>query len=276
MVHFANLYNLAFFICRLFIDGRFRDGHILYNSNMFDDSLFSKINSICSVPIPWKFTDFSQSLVLSPPATCRTDYTMQLIFFDPNMLAKQIEQFKEYFTFYRIFVFPLISQNDIQKHIFMLKSLEPIDQSNILTLHYDSQTGSMDVHRIFGYSKIAPDLVEDLKRDITLPKINKLGQRIEYSNLFDRTFGKVEISHSIDINAACTFYTVKGHKKCFPLKGNLFLVNYFSSTLNAKRINMKLSALGSNESPSNEIVTNKRRQYYSDITLRYESMNDKV
>lgn len=277
MIHSSNFYNLACFICHLFIDGQFRDGHILYHSRMFDDSLITEIDSICSDPIPWKFTDTSNPSVLSPPENLRTDYTMQLIFFDPEYSSEQIDQFKEYFSFYRIFIFPLVSQDDIQMHIFVLEKLKSINRSKTLILHYDSKTGSMHVHRIFDSMNIIfPTNAKDLESDTTSQFITKPRERVEHSNSFDQTFGEVEKSHPIEIKAACTFYTDNGHKKCFPLKANLFSVNYFSSTLNAMRINMKLKEINSDESESNEIVTIKRRKFYNDFAVEYESTNDKV
>lgn len=53
-------HSLALFICHLFIDGKFRSGHVLYEPNALDDRIFTEIKSICPEPMPWQTIDITQ------------------------------------------------------------------------------------------------------------------------------------------------------------------------------------------------------------------------
>lgn len=84
-IKLPNFHNLALFICHLFIDGQFRNGHIFYDPNVFQvGQLISEIQSTCPTSIPWISTDVTDKPVLPWKSNERTDHILQLIFFDPN------------------------------------------------------------------------------------------------------------------------------------------------------------------------------------------------
>lgn len=102
--NFSNFYHLAVFICNLFIDGHFWNGHILYDSNVFDVNLLNEIESVCPVYIQWLTTDITQLHSFTLRTGDQTDHIFQLIFFDPNHLEDKIGQITDYLTVYRAFI----------------------------------------------------------------------------------------------------------------------------------------------------------------------------
>lgn len=73
------LYNLALFICHLFINAHFHRGHILCDPEVFYVYFLAKIDSIRPVRIPWQTTDISRSFLQPLHKKPQNDYTLQLI-----------------------------------------------------------------------------------------------------------------------------------------------------------------------------------------------------
>lgn len=129
------LQNLAFLICHLLADGHFRSGHILYDSNVFDGRLIDEIRTTCPHQVPWLTTDVTRLSSTPWQPNDRTDHILRLIIFDPKHLAREIHDFKEYFTFYRIFVFYSDNEQDMEDQISVMRNLFHIFIYDDLILH---------------------------------------------------------------------------------------------------------------------------------------------
>lgn len=106
-----NYYNLALFICHLFIDGQFRTGHILYDPIQLDDRLIAEVDRICPHSIPWVTTEVNRDFSLPWNSNNQTDHILQLIFIDPNHLPENIDDLKYLFAYYNLYI--IQSTNEI-------------------------------------------------------------------------------------------------------------------------------------------------------------------
>lgn len=269
VANISSFYTLALFICHLFIDGNFRYGHILYDSQVFDGQFTTKIDSICSVKVPWLTTDINQPSPLPWHASERTDHILQLIFFHPDSLEEQIHKFKENFTFYRIFILcSAIDEMEMKKYISVIRNLNPSFDSNSLILSYDPRKEVVYIHWTLkngnGLESVEKMIVERDREPSA-----------EYKHLFDQTFGKYDRMQTTVIRAPGTVREKGGHKTFISFR-QLFFANYFLSTLNDSYINMTLIPLSDIISPwKTQAVTQKQGKHHKDILLEYEPISEK-
>lgn len=255
------VHNLALFICHLFIDGGFRNGHILYDPSVFDGHLITEIGLMCSVEIPWLTTDITQPSSSPWSSTERTDHILQLIFFDPNRLSEQIDHFKEYFTFYRIFVLQSTTElieTEQRTRTSTIGERNSIFNSSSLIVDYNPKIDSVNVHWITENGEAVGHLN---------CSTNQCNER-----LFDQTFRKLDQKRSVEIRISGLPVTTNGHSSMHPLFGSTYIANFFASNLNNSYINMTL--IKSDRVWPTSTVIRKERRFYKEILLEYEIMNE--
>lgn len=107
-----------------------------------------------------------------------------MIVFDSKHLAREIHDFKEYFTFYRIFVFYSDNEEDMEDQISVMRNLFHIFIYDALILHVlATQNNAISIQWISNEEKIAAKLEE---RDATA--IER-----EHEDLLDWTFGQPKL-----------------------------------------------------------------------------------
>lgn len=189
----SHFYNLAFFICQLFVDGQFQTSHIIYDPNVFSSQLITEIQLNCPYSIAWVTTDVNR-----PPSQLwqpnqNTDRILQLVFFDPDHLPKDINDFKGLYTFYQIFVISSDKQKTVEHQISLLKQSKMVQTGNSLILVHGSLDGSpIWIHRSsFGEAMARGDEI-CLNDDINTIGTNDQMCKSDRKNLFDQTFGGYE------------------------------------------------------------------------------------
>lgn len=255
----SNFHNLALFICHLFIDGGFRNGHILYDPKVFDNHLITKIDLTCLVKIPWLTTDVTQHFALPWDSSEHSEHILQLIFFDPNYLTEEIDHFKDYFTFYRIFVFDSTTEKImLDQRTSIIGKRNPISDS--LILEYNTHT---DLVNVTGGATI------------NSTKYSIRNSNVKYEHIFDETFGKFEQLQPIAVRALGVFRDKEGQSTYDPLHGQLYYANFFALNLNGTYINMSFIPVGSfHESWPHKLVIQNKRNFYKELFLEYEPAND--
>lgn len=219
----TNFQTLALFICKLFIGGRFRNLHTLFDPNVFDDHLTTDLDSICTNQISWHSTDVTQPSLLPWNVADHTEHILQLIFFDPKHLAKEIDLFKEYFSFYRIFLFDSTDgQIDTEKATSEIKKLSSVFDSNTLIVSYDKKNGDV---------RVKSTSQDD---DVIFNSNSSVGHVI----LFDRTFGEYERKRPMRIRAHLYYGVFDNELKHIPDFRMLYLANYFGAVFNTSNIQM--------------------------------------
>ena len=110
ITNISHFYNLTLFICQLFGDGHFRVGHVMHDTQVFDNNFITQTEAICPYQIPWQMMDIDKTPVPSDKQHEPTDHILQMIFLSPNKLAADIDRFHEHFTMYRVFIFAVYSE----------------------------------------------------------------------------------------------------------------------------------------------------------------------
>lgn len=222
--------NLILFNCHLFIDGQFQEGHILFDPAVIDNQFIIGIQSNCSHLTPWQITDFTK-LFSKPWAQHQsTDRILQLIFLDSNHFPENFEQFKELFTFYRIFVFQSFNQNDMWSQISIIKESKAIENSNSIILAYNLVSGLMQAFRTL-------DIISKEKFN---EHIQAIDEKIytKRGDLFDVIFGEYEKNYLFRIRYSANYPC---HYACDRTRdiwnANPFLANYYSSKFPVSIIN---------------------------------------
>lgn len=272
--------NLALFICHLFIDGHFRQGHILYDRKVFDDQLMTKIDSICSVKIPWLMTDISQQPSLPMHMSDRTEHYLQLIFFHPNQLSAQIHQFQEYFMFYRIFTFTsCMAEINIIQHTLEIDKLNPIFPSSASILYYDLKKDFVHIYSMIKNSEIPRNI--DTIENIEVNAIDQQDRQfrnnsVDCKNVFTKTFGEYERIQAVIIRAPATIRTKHGHESFISFR-QLFYANFFLPTFDASYINVTLVDFQQvNSKWKTQAIKQKNNgKHQKDILLEYEPIDNK-
>lgn len=132
---------------------------------MFNGRLIGETRAICPNQVSWLTTDVTRLSSIPWQPNDRTDHILQLIFFDPKHLAREIHDFKEYFTFYRIFVFYSNNEEDMEDQISVMRNLFHIFIYDALILHeLATQNNSVFVQWISNEVKIVGKVEE---RDAT-------------------------------------------------------------------------------------------------------------
>lgn len=244
----SNFYNLALLICQLLIDGNFRNAQILYDPQIFDGRLMDDFGSVCSSSFPWRTMDITQALPSHYNQDEHTRNDLQLIFLDPNHSADTIDQFKELFTFYSIFV--LASTNELDAKV------QNLGQTfNITTLYYNMETGSVI---------IGDDFTE--KSD---PKVHK-----DQVNSFNWTFGRKEQMKSIVVRVGGWF---RDDVQSTDLESNprrRFFTNYYLQMLNTRFIHVTFqNAANPKSPPKNQLFVVQQRKLYKELSDTIHEVN---
>lgn len=198
----VSFHNLAFFLCHLLLDGKFRTTHIAHNPRAFHIDFIARIETVCEEPIPWLITDIMQAFTLPWGNEERTDSILQLIFFDPNRLTNDIDQFQKYLTYYRVFIFSASDEFDTKRIFSLVQEFSPCSSSRTLILHYNTTNGSISLNWM-------PINDSDLKEwrpaqfnfeSTTNSNQNRKAQSTRSMNFFDQTFGEYERKSVIAIH----------------------------------------------------------------------------
>lgn len=261
-----NFHSLVLFICHLLTDGHFRSGHILYDPNMFDDRFITQMESVCSVQIPWLWTDVTQAPASPWQASDSTDHIFQLIFFDPRRLPDEIDHSKSYFTIYRMFVFTS-TLDEIN-----LNTINQLDQDlglKSLIAQHDSENDLLDVQWI-GENGELERVFNDEQHEQTIQG-HTSDNRFEH--LFDRTFGMFEKDLTICIRSFGIFGRKQDAESFTPTFEHefLYMSNYFNSTLDKSYVKMRFATLDKiYDSRIDSVVGRKERKYHKELSLKYE------
>lgn len=242
-----NFYNLALFICNLFIDGEFRTNCLLYDTNVFDDNLMSQITTVCPNQIPWLINDINSYRRIYD----ETAY--QLILFDPKKLTMQMEQCERYFPYYRIFMFFSIDEIEMEVQYSIIKNYSPGYSSSTLILYYDTTNG-----KIFINWTPINDFDPGTWRPVELIPVN-------VGNLYEKTFGEHERQRKIGINFIWNMgYTIA---KSFEMAR----VNYFHLRLPTSFINISwIRYLGDLHPYRNEMCEITSNDKYKELSEDYD------
>lgn len=179
-------YNLAMVICNLFNDGQFRTAHIAFDWSVFDVEIIVEIESVCSKPVPWFITDIHKPFTLPWNTSSRTDNILQLIFFDSKQLTNEIVQLQEYFTFYRIFVFPATDEIETIERFSTIKQFNRGYSSSALIMYFGTNN---DCSVSFSWMPIND---YDYDNAEWRPMCMNTELRSDRFNWFDETFGKYQ------------------------------------------------------------------------------------
>lgn len=199
-----SFYNLALFICHLFIDANFRNAHIIYESNAFDHQILKELDTNCPVTIPLYTTDISHPYELPWNPSKKTDNTLQIIFLESNQSLINMTILRESFVFYRVFVFPL-SENDWKTPYETIKELNLGYNSSTIVLYHNLRNDSIFID----WMPINDDDNDDVENqqlvNILPALISSKNDKIKRmkrkkSNMYDETFGKYDGKRSISIN----------------------------------------------------------------------------
>lgn len=249
----SNFYQLALFICQLFLDGKFQTVQFMYDPKVFDDRLIAEVEVNCDHVVPWQTIDITQPSSLHWNQNDRTDYILQLIFFDPEHLIKEIQQFRGYLTFYRIFVLPSFDAMEPKEQHSTMRTYYLDLSSSTLILYYDAADDhsiSVDWTPIstYGNRNSRPMC---LKPDLFVAR----NENIDRMNLFDQTFGKYEQTIAINVQIRWGLRSPIDHK---------YLANYYHLHLNPSYLN------SSEEYSVNRLFKPKPQKLYKEMTPAYE------
>lgn len=263
----SNLQNLALFICHLFIDGHIRIGHIIQDPNVFDGQLNSKMNSVCPIQIPCLTTDITQSFSLPWSANDRTDHILQLIFFDPNNLANQIDQLKNTYTFYRVLIFFInADQNELKNRIRSIVHL------NSVVLEYNLKADSVSVFQVFESGE-GSNNIDNVEQNAFIQLDQATFAR--HDNLFDTIFGEFEAMRPLNFQASGVFWKLGDFSTLIPFLGYIYRANYFFTAFNISYFNWTyLLYTDSNVVSKYYLSSHKQRKYHKELLIDYDPVKD--
>lgn len=256
MLNVTVVHHLALFICHLFIDGNFRTAHFLYKPNTFEFDWLLKIDRVCPEPIPLYLTDITLPWDWPWNADDNKDNVLQLCFFDPSQLSKDINELQSKGdAYYRVFAFDSVAMADKTKGALALKALRQLPHSNDLIVHYKPK--NVSVYPNNGMStEQNPILIVD-------EKTNFAG-----INLFDHTFGEFERSHAIALNLLL-FVDSNGVETAIRFRVDVLILHYYHQQLNNSYINMTWVDLRKNI-VTNKICAPQPRNYYKELSSEYK------
>lgn len=257
----SNFYNLALFVCHLFVDGHFRTSHILYDPNVFHvTQLIDDIQSNCPRTIPWLATDITKELIQPWESDEETDHILQL---NIVRLPTKVSDFQSLFTFYRIFIFSSADEKSAQA----LKFSSDFDLDNMV-LRFNHKTGAINVHL---FEKNAGE-----NRKIHIFQQNNIDE-YKKRNLFEIIFKKYEqnwkivIKYNVPVNCD---ESEKIRKTQNTWNGLPFQVNFYASTLKAVSVH-HLEKICENPNSTNFHVHQKFPTFYKELSTGYERIDDK-
>lgn len=267
----SNFHCLALFICHLFADGSFRTVHILYHPNAFDHNILMQIDSICFDPIQFYFTNIIQSFQTPHQESDSIDDILQIIFFNPENMASEIEQFGgDNFALYRIFVFSSIEIITALDQNLLFKTEKRIFDTRTLILHYNESNASVFIENSFSEQSI--ETVNSRQEPIFIlnHEIN-----LENVNLFDRTFGAYEQMESIDI------YRINHYVSLLKLQPSLYLHDIFESYCHLHLNRSFIITIWIHKRNSllpriyhRTVIDNEQREYYKEESLDFKFIED--
>lgn len=226
-----NFHYLALFICHLFGHGPFRTLHILHNPNLFDHRLLVEIDSLCSDPIPLYLTDISQPALSPWSEQDNVDNVLQIIFFDFENLATEIERSGDKLQLYRIFVFQSIGILASMDQKLLFETKKRIYDTRTLVSHYNDSSVSIYIEnnsndQSNGNVKLKQEPIFIFNQETS----------VDGMNLFDKTFGEYERMESIDI-FRINSYTSPDELKSYPHLYDAF-INYCHFNLKRSHVNI--------------------------------------
>lgn len=279
----SNFYNLAFFVCRLLTDGRFRTGHILYDPNAFHvTQLITDIQSNCSHSVPWLSTDITADLSPLPwKPDEKTDRILQLIFIDLDKIPTNIDDFQRFFIFYSLFVVSSIEELDTDEKFTM--TLKYIKNNNNLVLHFNPETKSINVHLVtnkYGINKETKEKVKkmDEQKNEIIDDVFNQNEIIEIidKNLFDLIFKKYEQNWFIAISEFMPYFhgakVVKNKKSYSGWNGYIYSIHFFNSKLKAAYIK-RTELFTDPVSIQLSDVRHKLTSFYKELSTQYEPID---
>lgn len=266
----CNFHKLVLFICLLFTDGHFYHGHILYEAKMFEDRFLTAFDTFCPAQIPWQITDIDQHSLTHIQSNNRTDHILQLVFFNSDNFALKLDQFENWFTFYRLFIFVSTDHDTCRcAEISAIKQHNHLFSSSSLIVDYNTKTDSLQVH--FGF-----EVNEALGKRTDTEKLLQTNLTVDTCNehLFDYSFGEFERMQTLKIRVLALFKRNHGHKSYVPLYANMFFANYFDQTLNASHIKFWTAPANNlSRGAVDQTVLHKQRKYQKELLLEYESID---
>lgn len=268
-----SFHNLALFICHLFLDGKFRTGHILHDPGIFDNQLILDIQSNCPHLIPWQKTDIIQPFSTLWPSNQSTDNILQLIFFDPEHLPKNIVRLsKKLFVFYRLFVLLLCDDTKVQHQISAMSKVKVISNSNSLIIYQSAKNGSVCVY------SITPDVKNGKEQQIGKVEPHFEQDRVtnvKNENLFVSTFGKFEENSLMVINAFIP-NAIKSNVSGIGMheisKKLHFSINFYQTSLDAAYINLTTRSWSSSVLHHDTILP-RPQSVYKELSTEYDSLD---
>lgn len=261
-----NFYNLALFICHLFIDGEFQSGHVVYDPKIFPDQLIAEIQSNCPRFIPWQLTDVTKTHATLCQPNQNTDHILQLVFLDPKHSSQEID--KELFVFHRIF----ITSTENENKIIDLQKSNTGQHNNLMVLHYNPMEGSIRIYRLLNKNPIMTE-TEVCSADEQSHILPDHKIKSKQTNIFDLTFGEYERTWLAKVS-----YTIlNSQKETQYMLTNAFTANYLVSQFNALYINQSHVRIENGVSViENRIIYPRYRKLYGDLTNDYDTLNNKT
>lgn len=254
------------------MDGNFRNGHILYDPDIFDGHLVTEIESICPRPFPWQTTDITRPSEPRNPNES-TDRILQLIFFNPETLAEEIVHSEEYFTYYRMFVFSSPNEIDAEEPVTVIKGQNINFGSTNFVLHHNTETELIYIHGLPNTADASVELEKLMRPDPKAIALPNSKFNVDNVNLFDRTFGKHDQLQSIMIRVGGYFHVSPSYRgtdfKAHPSR--LYFTNYYLRTLNTPYIKVSYVNVENQKEPTkDEIITVNQRKYYKELSNDFQ------
>lgn len=263
----SNYHNLALFICHLFIDGHFHTGHILYDPNVFCDSLIGEIDTICPQSIPWINTDVTtqDDILLTWNPMNRTDRFLQLIFIDSNNLPENIDSLKHLLTFYNLYVIQLTETNSTETNTHNStnsKLKEYVDYRSPI-LNYSLENEAISLHWFIGTDDELTAIVESTDRT----------SRSKNDNIFDLVFGMYDQKRHLIVENY--ILTICKPGASFIFKAHAYMANLFATRLNASVMISERIMCKNMKRTIRETVQYMPQRFYKEITIDYLPMDMK-
>lgn len=271
-------HNLALFICHLFIDGSFRTGHILHHPNLFDSQLISEIQLNCPISIPWQVNDVTHPISLPWKTNETTDHVLQLVFFDPDNLPKNIDKLVNLFVYYRVFGLSATDEPKVQNQIESINKVNVKSSFNSLIVHQSVDDGSVCVHSVIPSSKVSEKSVEENVMKSAVDVVPRFHQNelsdFKNQNVFDLTFGKNEHNWLMIINHYDFNLPINSKQRFRNMPQTLFFsVNFFKSSLNTNLFNITTQL--DNSIFHHQIARQRARKTYKELSTVYDPLDTK-
>lgn len=159
------------------------------------------------------------------------------------------------------------------KRVSVIGWLNSISPSSSSIVQYDSMNGSLVV-----YSLDDDEVVDDSEQHVFYQDVKVVDDRVEYKDIFERTFGKYERTRPVAVKASLTFRKVEDYSNYASYVGyssSIFQSNYFYSALNAPYMDLTCVVFSNiSYRPKTELIEHKRRKFYNELSLEYDAIKD--